>query len=1039
MASNFNARFPPKPATKKSIFERQRAELEAKRQREAAETAAVYEDFVKSFDDDGGHGRGSSGGGGGSGSAGYAATTRLHPPSHAPPAALAPPPSGVTVGSAGGRRHFSMPTTGPTGARNSGPGSLGPGASAGSHSSGRYHDRRHHRDEPGRRPFGGSGGGGGRRSDEEEGAGDELGMQYAGGGTGDSAAAASAPTASSDRSQEKAVSKPTIRLANLPPGTSPAAVKALVASGSRFLTVDSVRMLPAPPPPPSGTAAAAAAADRKSVAAIVMLSAETAGSDIDAVVSALQNRYLGFGYYLTLHRHLSSAVVAAAAAATTSLSSSSASSAASSQPFGAKPVSADQLHNGPRAAGSASSLGFAPPPSYHGVGGGGRGSFGRGRGGHGAYGRGFPPPSTYDTGNVDRSSILYVPVRPPRDIKTLRMIHKVVEGVLDQGPAFEALLMSRPEVQRDEKWAWIWDARSEAGVWYRYRLWATVTGHQTQRGQGKYVPLFEGSSAWKVPGSPLPYEFDTNLAEFVSGSEYNSSDDSEFDDDDDRHHNNNSKNHTATPGDDNDKDDVFLNPMEKARLVHLLARLPTALAKVRKGDVARVTAFAVAHASRGADEIVDLIVSNIERPFAYTAANPTYQKPAASQTKDGTSLVAGGVPTTTTTTTATTTTTTPTSTEVRDTSGAQLIAVYVVSDLLSSSATSGVRHAWRFRQLFEAALRRRKVFEGLGLLAERLHWGRLRADKWKRSVGLVLSHWEGWSVFSAETQAYLVESFEHPPSAKKDEGAPAAAAGAAGATGAAGAAAKKGRWKTVDTTAVTNDNPPSSTSGFKPVTGAAEHGQHDGVETAEEVLGQDADAAENDDDDDDEWAYRSEYTDDEELDLACLEGEDIDGEPLDDNDNEGDEAVGPLDGTPLTADEIAALCGEVVEMSEEGEIGSDDDAYAMSGLSGVESGSEDGGGGNNEEANRNNNNNNNDDDDGDVEMGDAGSSAKDRPPVTQQPGRTTADEASATTAATRAEQKAVDNAKTATAARKRMRAVDMFADSDGEGEGEGDE
>ena len=39
-------------APKKSVFERQKAEAEAKRAREQAETAAVYEDFVKSFEDD---------------------------------------------------------------------------------------------------------------------------------------------------------------------------------------------------------------------------------------------------------------------------------------------------------------------------------------------------------------------------------------------------------------------------------------------------------------------------------------------------------------------------------------------------------------------------------------------------------------------------------------------------------------------------------------------------------------------------------------------------------------------------------------------------------------------------------------------------------------------------------------------------------------------------------------------------------------------------------------------------------------------------
>jgi len=39
-------------STKKFIFEHQKAEAEAKHQRNQEETATVYEDFVKSFDDD---------------------------------------------------------------------------------------------------------------------------------------------------------------------------------------------------------------------------------------------------------------------------------------------------------------------------------------------------------------------------------------------------------------------------------------------------------------------------------------------------------------------------------------------------------------------------------------------------------------------------------------------------------------------------------------------------------------------------------------------------------------------------------------------------------------------------------------------------------------------------------------------------------------------------------------------------------------------------------------------------------------------------
>ena len=98
-----------------SVFERQKAESEAKRLREEAETAAVYQDFVRSFDNDenddandeflanvgqrGGSSRGGfSGRGGGSGMAG-----------------------GM------GKRHFTS-----RGGKVSGPGSLGAGFGGGS-------------------------------------------------------------------------------------------------------------------------------------------------------------------------------------------------------------------------------------------------------------------------------------------------------------------------------------------------------------------------------------------------------------------------------------------------------------------------------------------------------------------------------------------------------------------------------------------------------------------------------------------------------------------------------------------------------------------------------------------------------------------------------------------------------------------------------------------------------------------------------------------------------------------------------------------
>lgn len=748
--------------TKQSAFERQKAEAEAKRLREAAETAAVYEDFIKSFDADehenareqyergaGGFGR--------------------------------PPPRAV---GGSGRRHFGAPGAAPMKA--SGPGTLGPAQPPMSFGKKRTHDgfqtnndrrRDHSENGTGRLVF----------DDPEDAHKPRIPKAF-------DASDEEDETTGRGRSEEKAVARPTLRLANLPPATSPAVIKALIPPN---LAVENVKILPPTAPGGAGT-------DRKSIAAIVTLSQETAASDIDAAVSALQNRYLGFGHYLSLHRHLSSAAIASASISNVT------SSATTSHPFGAKPV--------------------VQPGHGHG--------HGHGPGGGPNHGGRFAPPSSYGpSGGPINRTLLHVPIQPPRDIKQLRMIHKVIESVLEHGPVFEALLMSRPDVQRDEKWAWIWDARSQGGIWYRWRLWEILTGaEQSKRGKGKYLPLFDGGHAWKVPDKQLAYEYTTGVDGFVSESEY----DSEYDDEDEDEP-------KITLDGNKEQEEVFLNPIEKAKLVHLLSRLPTTLSKIRKGDIARITSFAITHAN-GADEIVDLIISNLEKPLAFSSANPDYKKGAPDQSGDN-SRDASPAPDSKTN---------PDSAS-QDTSGAKLIGLYVISDILSSSSTSGIRHAWRYRQLFEAALKARKSFEGLGSMPEKMNWGRLRAEKWKRSVGLVLSLWDGWCVFPNDSQELFVRSFENPPSAKKDEDESNAEK-----------EAKKsgGRWKTVDATATT-EAPAADVAGEAAEQGADSDGSFD------------------------------EYTDDEEADNELLAHYHIDGEPLLDIDIVGLAIGGGEDDIPM--------------------------------------------------------------------------------------------------------------------------------------------
>ena len=677
---------------KKSIFEKQKAEAEAKRQREEEETAAVYEDFVKSFDEEEGGAR-SSGGltrGGGVGDRG---------------------------GFAGhGIRHYAASSMGNAGrgglggGRGSGPGSLGPPPTSLSRK--RAYDGSPPTQREGLFAF---------EDAREDPADPRTALQHSD----------DEDTGSRTRAQERAIPKPTIRLSSLPPGTSPAAIKAILPSN---LTVDGVRILP-----PSGPEAT----ERKSSSAVVTLAKDTPALDIDTAVSALQNRYMGRGFYLSLSRYLSSASVGID---TPSLGLSS---STSSLPFGARPIPSVNLGR--------------PPPGGH-------------RGG-------FAPPSSYNSAQYGRGAPqVQVNVIPPGDLKQLKLIHRTLEALLTHGPEFEALLMSRRDVQIDERWAWLWDSRSTGGVYYRWKLWDLLTGASRKKGRNFSYPqqVFEGGAAWASPERGLPFEYTTRLEDFVSDSDYDSSEDEDSGDEGRRRY---AHHHGGAPPPDGPsldaESEAYLNPLQKAKLVHLLARLPVTNAKLRRGDVARVTAFAIQHAGEGAEEVVQMIVSNVHKPFTFTGANPD-RKPPNEEKDDDTPAENTPNPSTT-------------EKEKEDLSPAKLIALFLISDILSSSSTSGVRHAWRYRQLFEGALKRHRTFEHLGRLDKHMNWGRLRAEKWKRSVQSVLALWEGWCVFPQASQEHFGNVFASPPLTKEEEAAKKASEEADRV-----AEKAKSRWKTVD-------------------------------------------------------------------------------------------------------------------------------------------------------------------------------------------------------------------------------------------------
>ena len=640
---------------KKSIFERQKEEAEAKKAREKAETEAAYEDFVKSFEGDG----------------------------DAPPQ-LNRPGQRSTGGSHGpGKRHFT------SSGLKSGPGSLGPapsGPKSGQGSFGpAFGKKRQYDDFAGRRD---------REQDRDRVFNYEERRE-----SHDREMFDRAEDERKDE-EEKAAARPTLHLSSLPPGTSPAVIKALLAHSP--LTVENVRILPG------------STADRKALSALVTLAAESPSSEIDTVVSHLQNKYLGFGFNLSISRHLSSAALSGASAINAPGAN------LNSLPFGARPMPQQ------------TSLSRAPPP--------------------GQPGR-FAPPASYTSSTpYGPRSQSQVVVQTPADLKQLKLIHKTLEQLLTYGPEFEALLMSRPQTQRDPKWAWLWNPRSQGGIYYRWKLWEILTNSDRRRAirggyggkpSGEYV--FEGQSQWVAPEESLRFEYTTRLDEFVSDEDYNSSD--EEDDDEGggglarRHHD-----HQIPPSNQDNATDTndglgYLNPLAKAKLVHVLSRLPDSNAKLRKGDIARITAFAIEHAGAGADEVAELVTRNVTQPLSMLHKQRSDSGDSSSEAEEPNQ---GRL-------------------DQKDVSPCSLIGLYVISDILSASASAGVRHAWRYRSLFESALRKQKVFERLGRYEKELNWGKLKAEKWKRSVQVVLGLWEGWCVWTGEVHQEFEKLFLEPP------------------------------------------------------------------------------------------------------------------------------------------------------------------------------------------------------------------------------------------------------------------------------------
>lgn len=501
-----------------------------------------------------------------------------------------------------------------------------------------------------------------------------------------------------EETQYDVAPRPTVQLSNLPPSSSEQDVKAMLRGQ---LQVYSVQFQPPPGPVSTG---------RRSATAIAQLSTETSTQQIESAVSTLKGNYLGCGYTLSISRHLSS----------TSLQANmpiavSASSASSAEPFGAQKIDRDQP--------ARFSMRTAPPPGQ------------------------FAPPGFQEPrGQHSAPANAFVPVEPPADLNTMRAVHSLVDRLLSEpnpGRALqvEALLMALPEVQQDERFAFLYDSRSPAGAYYRFLLWSNNAFDMIQANKrsarGPERVLDDVVIDWLPPTNSLPFADLTSLGEILDHENYPSDDESDYDED-------SGEKSGEKPPQPNES--AHLTPLHVAKLSWLLSRMPNSPAKLRKGQVAAITSFAIRHARVGSEQIVNMLILNIEKPYAHTMCAKFGEEDVVQQDEDDEYEPGQELPTMQEAPSAE-----PPAVkeEPDDPSEVKLVALYLINDILHSCATA--TNAWRYRSLFESAFKQRKTFEYLEQLPRELGWGLYKAGRWMDRIKALLDIWGAKNIFALDS------------------------------------------------------------------------------------------------------------------------------------------------------------------------------------------------------------------------------------------------------------------------------------------------
>jgi U2-associated protein SR140 len=491
-------------------------------------------------------------------------------------------------------------------------------------------------------------------------AGPRLGNSYA---PGFGAPQGPARALQNNRRDDEAFKTVIAKASNLPPDMKPEEFDDLFADFKK-LKIVKVEKLPTPRgPPPTG---------RPTTIMKVHFDKDVIPRDLDDAINKLNDKkYVRCGYYLHLDRFLGDR----------------AENVSRSLPFGAREVYQDVTKD------------FAPTAELS------------GRSEAGVRGR-MPRPR-------DRVRTV-ITAYPPADPNMLKIVHMTIEGVMKGGIEFEAALMATPRAQKDERWAFLYDASHPVARYYRYRMYQLANG-------GMLPPnkeIFQGCGEWEG-GEPLPDEFAVKPEQLDRRNMKDLRPD--YEDDSIRGSENTIDPYPGQPESTNG----ILTPMSRTMLIHLLSSIPPSAAQ--NHEIAPISLFAINHATRGMDEIIRLIVWNILKPFSMsTDSNPRYRP----------TLNEEGVDTK----------------QRRSILEATLNALRVVFDVIMTTHKEGGK-SWKYRDAIGKELRDRNVFEYLETLEKKLDMGRKSKEDYQIEVNSFIDAWKKEWTFGPELLDHFDNAF----------------------------------------------------------------------------------------------------------------------------------------------------------------------------------------------------------------------------------------------------------------------------------------